>query len=233
MRRGLVAAAFAAGVALAGTVLAPGTAGAVDNFTCQGGFSNPPASGTYTNVIVPSTANGTNFCYLNGATVQRNVTVQPGGAVLIANTTIGRSVTSTSAGTGAGGQFFSVAMCGSTVGRNVSVSGSSSLVEIGTDDYGNNCVGTIRQNTLNGNTDITNNQGGVEVEGNQVNGNLSVNRNSGALSNYSRDFDAGPNVTTAVNNNSDSTHHLSCSGNAGVVDSTNNTFKTVTGQCRR
>ena len=232
MRRALVAAAAIGVVALAGTMLLPGTAHGDADFTCQGGFSNP-ASGTYKNVIVPSTANSTNFCFMNGATVTKNVTVQPGGAVLIANSTIGRDFTSPSAGTAAGGLYFSVAMSGSTVGHNLSVSGSSSLVEIGTDDYGNNCVGTIAPNTLNGSNNISNNQGGVEVEGNHVNGDLTVNNNSGLLPGgpNGRDFDASPGATTAVNNNSDSRHQLSCSGNAGVVDSSNNTFKTVLGQC--
>ena len=234
MRRSLVAAAVAGVVALAGAVLVPGTAHAAANLTCQGAFANP-ASGTYNNVLVPSTANGTNFCYLNGATVLGSVSVQSGGAVLIANTTIAHNLVSVSAGTATGGAglTFSVVMCGTTVDRNVRVTGSASLVEIGTDDF-TTCVTAAHPigNTLNGTTNnITRNRGGVEVESNQVNGNLNVNGNRGVLP-TNRDPDAVPNESTAVNNNSDSTHRLKCVGNAGIVDSSHNTFASIVGQCR-
>jgi len=231
MRRALLAAAVAGVVAVAGTVLVPGTAHAADNLICQGGFATPH-SGTFNNVLVPTSANGENFCYLNGATVLGNLTVRPGGAVLVALSTIDKNVQSVSAGTafGGGGLTFSVVMCGTTVEANLRVTGSKALVEIGTDDFGNNCVGTVRPNTLNGLTNITRNRGGVEVENNTVNGDLNVNNNKGVIPS-NRDPDAGPDTSAAVNGNSDSTHRLKCVGNAGTVDSSGNTFATIVGQC--
>ena len=232
MRRSLVAASVAGLVALAGAVLIPGTARAAANLTCQVGFPSG-AKGTYNNVIVPSTAKGSNFCFLDGATVLGNVSVQPGGAVFIANSTIAGTLTSTSAGTGTGGggATFSVVMCGTTLGGNMSISGSSSPVEIFTDDY-NSCIGGSAGNTLNGaNNIVVDNRGGVEVESNQVNGNLSVSDNRGLIHAPNPDSDEVANQTTAVNNNSDSTHRLSCWNNAGVVVSSVNTFQSVVGQC--
>jgi hypothetical protein len=233
MRRSLVAATIAGVIALTGAVLVPGTAQAAADLTCQGGFFNP-ASGTYNNVFVPSAANGSNFCFLNGATVLGNVTVETGAALLVANTTIARNFVSVGAGTATGGSglTFSVVMCGTTVGRTVLITGSSSLVEIGTDDFAT-CVTTQHpiQNTLNGLTNaITRNRGGVEVESNQVNGNLDVDYNSGSIPS-ARDADAVANQTTSVNNNSDSTHRLTCVGNAPVVVSSGNTFASIVGQC--
>jgi hypothetical protein len=228
-----MAAAVAGVVALVGVVLVPGTAHAADNLTCQGGFATP-ATGTYNNVLVPSNANGENFCDLNGATVLGNVTVKARGALLITNTSVALNVTSSSAGTGfgGGGLTFSVAMCGTTVGGHLNVIRSSSLVEIGTDDFGDNCVGQIRHNTLNGVTNsISRNRGGVEVEDNQVNGNLTVSYNRGSIP-RNRDGDAAlSGQSIAVNHNSDSTHTLKCVGNAGIVDSSANSFASVVGQC--
>jgi hypothetical protein len=231
MRRSLVAAAVAGVVALAGAVLIQGTAHAGAT-PCQGGFHQP--GGTYGNVVVPSSANGSNFCFLNGATVQGQVKVQAGGAVLIANTTIASNLSSASAGTATGGSglTFSVVLCGTTVGGQVSITSSQSLVEIGTDDFAT-CVTTAHpiQNTLNGvSNDISNNRGGVEVESNQVNGNLSVNKNHGFIPGV-RDPDAASNETTSVNNNSGSTHRLTCMENAPVVNSSGNTFQSIVGQC--
>jgi len=233
MRRSQVAAAVAGVVALAGAVLVPGTAHADANLTCQGGFANQ-GTGTYNKVLVPSTANGENFCVLNGATVLRDVSVQAGGAFLIANTSIARNLDSAGAGTATGGSglTFSAVLCGTTVGGAVSITKSSSLVEVGTDDFAT-CVNAQHPigNTLNGvSNTIAYNRGGVEVESNHVNGNLTVNNNSGVIP-TNRDFDAAPNESTAVNHNSDSTHQLKCVGNAGVVDSHFNTFQTIIGQC--
>ena len=231
MRRSLVAAAVAGVVALAGAVLVPSTAHAV-GLTCEGGFGNQ-ATGTYNNVLVPSDANGSNFCVLNGATVLGGVVVKPGGAVLIGNTTITNGLTSVSAGTGTGGNglTFSLAMCGTTVDGKVSITRSASLVEVGTDDY-TPCFDPQHTipNTLNDTTNVSDNNGGVEVESNQVNADLTVNNNRGAIP-TNRDFDASPGQTAAVNNNHDSTHRLTCLGNASIGVSSGNTFKSIVGQC--
>jgi hypothetical protein len=232
MRRGLVAAAVAGVLALAGAVLVPGTAQAAAN-SCQGGFGSP-ATGTYGNVVVPSSANGTNFCFLNGATVHGKVVVQAGGSVLIANTTIDLNLVAADAGTaiGGGGLTFSVVLCGTTVGGKVNITSSQSLVEVGTDDF-TSCVtsGHPIQNTLNGVTNtISDNHGGVEVESNQVNGDLNVDDNRGAIPG-ARDPDAGSNETTSVNNNSGPTHRLKCVNNAPVVTSSGNVFQSIVGQC--
>ena len=244
MRRSLMAAAVAGVVALAGAVLVPGTAHAASNVTCEGGFLNP-TSGSFTNVLVPSNANGENFCFLKDSSVSGNVTVKAGGAILMANSSVAKNVTSSSAGTAFGGNgvTFSFAMCGSTIGfdgGHLVVTRARSLVEIGTDDPtpGSNppptCVTSAHPitNFLEGSTNsITHNRGGVEVESNDVLGNLTVSYNRGSLLDSNRDPDAVPNQSIAVNNNTDSTHTLKCLGNAGVVDSHNNTFQSVVGQC--
>lgn len=213
-------------------VLVPGTAYASD-LKCKGGFANP-ASGTYDNVVVPSSANSTDFCYLNGATVLGKMTVKEGGATLVANSTIAREFYSDRAGTavGGGGLTWSVTMCGTHVGRNLTITRAKALVEIGTDDYAT-CVDLSHPigNTLDGDVNtLGGNKGGVEFEANQVNGDVTIKNTTGEIPAV-RDPDAVPNQSISVNNNSDTIHTLRCAGNSGVVVSSNNTFQVVEGQC--
>ncbi|MBV8385287.1 MAG: hypothetical protein JO155_00705 [Acidimicrobiia bacterium] len=231
MKRRLVAVSVVGLLSLGAAILAipAGSAATAPNVTCQPGQT---LSGVYNNVLVPGTDNGANYCSIQGATINGTLTVQPGGAVVIGSGSTVHAITSNSAGTGTGdplGLFatynFSVIMCNSTVTSTMTINGSQSAVLIGDSDAG--CGG----NTLNGASNTLNdNHGGVEVDSNTVNGNLSVNDTTGHVAAV-LDADSPP-ETTDVSNNSDSTHSLTCAGNAPTVVSSGNTFASYPGgQC--
>ena len=228
MKRRFLAVAMAGLLAAGGAVLVStaGSAATAPNVTCKPG--QQLIGGTYNNVVVPSTDNGSNFCYIQGATILGTLTVQSGGAVIVTGASTINNITANGAGTGYDPYPFSVIMCGSTVNGTMSINGSNSAVVLGSDDAQLGCT----PNTFNGRTNTVNdNRGGVEISGNYVNGNLSVNDNSGHID-PALDPDAVPNQTTDVSNNSDSTHKLTCVGNAPVVVSTGNTFASYPGgQC--
>ena len=237
MKRGFLAVSVAGLLAVGGGLLVSttGSAATAPNVTCQPGQTLSSTSPGYNNVTVPAADHGANFCNIQGATVHGEVTVLSGGAVVIGGTSTIGSLSSNSAGTGNGdvlgnGAFnFSVVMCNSTDLGTLTINGSQSLVMLGDSDVvgGNNCGG----NTLKGLTNTVNdNRGGVEIDSNTVNGNLSVNSNFGLIP-TTIDADT-PQETTDVSNNADSTHKLTCAGNALPVESTGNTFASYPGgQC--
>ena len=227
MKRRFLAVAMA-GVLAAGGAVVVGTAGwaaTAPNATCKPG--GVVGLGVYNNVVVPAQDNGSNYCFISGATINGTLTVQSGGAVEIFTSTI-HKITSNGAGIGTDTVHFSILMCQSTVNSTMTINGSQSGVFIGDTDFsGGGCNG----NTLNGASNTLNdNHGGVEVDSNTVNGNLSVNDTTGNVD-PGVDTDSPP-ETTDVSNNSDSTHRLTCSGNAPTVVSSGNTFASYPGgQC--
>jgi hypothetical protein len=100
-------------------------------------------------VVVPSGYT----CALGAANVGGNVTVEPGGRLHISGSIVGGNVTSTNAGTNtAPSPFspFSVLICNSKIGGNVTITGSASKVTVG----GQNCAG----NLVGGNVVLTGNR---------------------------------------------------------------------------
>jgi hypothetical protein len=204
-------------VVVAGLVAATG--GVLDSsdafgkgVTCSGTPGTLSGTTINANVAVPSGS----WCDIQTQTVNGNVSVAPGGGLVIgAGSTINGNVNSNGAGTFPGDKCggglitnFSVVLgSGNTFNGHVTIIGSNAGVIVG----GGGCG----SESISRNLAVNSNKSVVNVDGNSVSGNAQVNNNT-----------PGP---TKVTNNT-VTRNLACSGNAAFTAS-GNTANTKTGQC--
>jgi hypothetical protein len=211
----------------AGLVGEQAASAAFNPATCNTGADYATAffGSTPGNVIVPSGAT----CNLQEATVGGNVVVQPGGRLIIGSGTVVKgSVTANNAGTDTASplgspQAFSVIICNSTIGGNVSISGSASEVTVGGNSSGGGCGG----NSIGGGVSVSNNHGRVEVSDNSPGPDCHVSAGCKVGGGVSVFNNTGP---VEVNNNK-ITGGLSCSGNGTISSSGNTTGGAKSGQC--
>jgi subtilisin-like proprotein convertase family protein len=144
---------------------------------------------------------------LSGATVNGNVTVQPGASVVITNSVIHGNLTANNPGT--------VRVCGSTVDVNTMITGATGFVQIG----GAGCTG----NTLKGNLTLSGNKAGLRVADNTVGGNVSITNNKASGNDPAVGGPAGNIVANNTIGNA-----FTCSGNIPPV-SNGGSPNTVTG----
>ena len=221
MRRRVLA-VMVAGLMVAGGAVFSQGAMAVPSLACTG-----PMSGTINaNLFVPSGST----CNLQGATVNGNVAVQPGGRLVVGGgSTINGNLSSQSAGTDTTtnpfgpAESFSVVVCNSKITGTTIISDSASQVLLGgTSVGGGGCGG----NSFGNNVSLSDNHAAVIFSNNGgacaapggtcgVTGNVNITNNT-----------PGP-VTVRGNVISG---NLSCFGN-GTVTSAGNTAKNKNGQC--
>ena len=133
--------------------------------------------------------------------------------MVIINSTISGSLTATNPG--------SLTVCGSTVGKNLNVSGATGFVLLG-DPGDDACAG----NTFKGTVTLSSNASGVELARNQISNNTYVNGTSGT--------GLFPEDSRAEIEGNTITGNLSCTGNSPPPshDTQPNTVSgTRSGQC--
>jgi len=215
---------FAAALVAVAAIGFTQTAFAVPTQQCTGEIDGPQTINA--NLVVPSGVT----CNLQGPglVINGNVSVQPGGRLIIGGATqVNGNVTSTGAGTDsttdtfAVPESFSVVICNSTITGSVSISSSASQVLVGgTSAGGGGCGG----NNIGGDVNLTSNRGQVSVSENsgddcnirtcRIGGNVSLTSNKGP--------------TFVVNN--DIGGNLACTSN-GSVTASGNTANQKLGQC--
>lgn len=217
MKRRFLTVVTAALVAVGGVGLISTTASAA-TVNCATGVDPGPQTGS---VIVPAGVN----CNIQGDAIGGSVIVNPGGTLILGGgSTVGHNVVSSNAGsttgtnpiTGSGTLTWSVISCNTTIGGQLTVTGSSALVLIG-DEEGCGAVNTT------GNVSFSNNKGGVEMFGATDGANVAAGNNKGVTEDESNSVEI---VGNTIQGN------LSCSGNAGgVAIDGGNTAAHTTGQC--
>lgn len=134
-------------------------------------------------------------CLIN-ATVKGAITVQPGAALSISNSSLNGSLTSTKA--------TAISICGSNA-RNgsVTITGTTGFVLLG--DNGDDGTPACAGSAFSGSVTLNGNLGQAEVGGNSFNGALTINNTSGV----------GPDLETTATEIEGNTiaGSLSCTGN--------------------
>jgi hypothetical protein len=156
--------------------LLPGSHSVAASYSGDANFRS--SSGTLTQVVsCPSTVTGQvntplvigRPTCITGATINSDVTIQPGVPVAMTSSTVNASFTAR--------QAAEVLLCGDTFNDGLNVSATSGYVLVG--DGGDDGAVGCAPNTLHS-VMLTSNAGGVELAGNTVNGDITVNGTTGA-----------------------------------------------------
>ncbi len=179
------------------------------------------------------------WCFLEGATISHDATVQPGGSLEADNSTIGHDVTANGAAviyffnyTGpnkVGHDFVATGtspatmeyggwdVCGTTIGHDLSITGANVAYEIEIGDQGpqdNEFCGGLSPDTIGHDLVVSGNHAGhIDVGNNSVAHDLAVSNNT------TYDYDSGdPNAAAGIGVDDNTvSHDATCVGNSPAL----------------